>query len=127
MSLLTSADISYMRSVEEQAMPSTATIYRLSYTSTPLGDQDEDWASQGTVSCDVWISGSSTGEKNSDSETISMGDYYISVPVGTDIRAEDMLDIDGVTYLITFVPKSQSWQTNIRVEATNLNNELRVK
>jgi hypothetical protein len=127
MSLITAADLLYMQGVELEAMASTGTIYRLSYSTTPLGNQDEVWVSQGTVPCDVWAIGAGDVEKPSSGEQVAKSEYYISVPVSTNILAADIIDISSITYQITFVPKSQTWQTNIRLEAVNYNNELRVK
>lgn len=124
--LLSVDDLQYMRSVEITAMSSEATIYRPTFSSGILGNTTESWSSIGTCYCDIWPISRNTRERNRDSQEISLGEFYISVPYNEDITLEDVLVISGVSYQITFIPKLMSWLTNLRLEAKNYNNELKV-
>jgi len=124
--LLSFADLQYMRSVEVTAMSSEATIYRPTFSSGILGDTVETFSSVGTCFCDVWPISRNTREKSRDSQEISLGEFYISVPFSANVRLEDVLVISGVSYQITFIPKLMSWLTNLRLEAKNYNNELKI-
>lgn len=116
-----------MRDTENTAMASTATVYRPSLASTALGNQDETWSLVDTLSCDIWPIARFSREKHGETQEISTGEYYISFPYNADIRITDVVDIDGITYEVTFVPKTMSWLTNLRVEAKSYNLVLKVK
>ncbi len=126
MTLLTTTDLAYMRATELGAMASTATKYRATFSSGTLGSTSETWSSIGTCQCDIWPISRNTRERNRDSQEISLGEFYISIPYNEDIALEDVLVISGVSYQITFIPKLMSWLTNLRLEAKNYNNELKV-
>lgn len=115
-----------MKSVEEQAMGSTATIYKATFTLDVMGSYTESWVSQGTVACDVWPISKTLREQIKDSQRISESDYYISFPIGTGITVKDRAEIDSITYEITFVPLDVTWATNLRCEAKNYNEEQRM-
>lgn len=127
MSLLTSSDLTYMRSTEETAMASTAVIYSPSYSSGALGNQVESWVATGTVSCDIWPIIRNKEEKSSGNQELSEGLYYVSVPYNTVVNVSDLLEIDSISYEVTFVPKAMSWLTNLRLEARNYNNQSKNK
>lgn len=124
--MLTAFDLQFMIATENQAMSSTATIYRPTTSAGALGNTIEQWANIGTCNCDIWPISRFDREKSSGNQEISKGEFYISVPVGTDVTIEDMLKIDNITYQITFVPLAQSWLTNIRLEARNYNAESEI-
>lgn len=121
MSLLSSTDLSWMRSTEEQAMSSTAIIQAPTYTSGAFGSVIQSYIAVGTVTCDIWPISKNDREKSSGNQEISKGEFYISVPYNTSVTVENRLVIDSKTYEVTFVPLSQSWLTNLRVEARNYN------
>jgi hypothetical protein len=116
-----------MRSTENNAMSSVGTIYKPTFGTSVLGQQDETWSNAGTVACDVWPMSRAMEEKNTQTGDISEGDFYISVPYDTDVDYDDIIDINGITYQLTFVPNDVSWLTNKRLHATNYNSELRNK
>ena len=119
--MITSTELAWMRSTEEQAMSSTAVIYTPIYTAGALGNTVQTWVASGTVACDIWPIAKNDREKTSGNQELSKGEFYISVPYNTTVSVNDQLTIDGITYQITFVPLNQSWLTNIRVEARNYN------
>mgnify|MGYP003426296272 FL=1 len=117
--MITSSELAWMRATENQAMASTAIIQAPNYTSGALGSVLQSYVAVGTVSCDIWPIKAS--EKSSSNQEISQGDFYISVPYNTSVTVENRLVIDSKTYEVTFVPLSQSWLTNLRLEARNYN------
>ena len=56
-----------------------------------------------------------------------MGEYYISLPYNANITVTDIIDVDGKTYEVTFVPQDVTWLTNLRVEAKNYNLTVKTK
>lgn len=119
--LLSSSDLSYMRSVEATAMPNNGEILKPVLSSTPLGNQEVTWSSYGTVACDVWPITRNVNEFYTGGIDIAEGMFYISVPYNTEITVEDIILIDSLYYQVTFVPKNVSWLTNLRIEAKNYN------
>lgn len=115
-----------MRATELEAMGSTATKYRPSFSQGVLGNTVETYSNVGTCQCDIWPIARNNREKPRDSQEISIGEFYISVPYNQDIQLEDVLVIAGISYQITFIPKLMSWLTNLRLEAKNYNNQLEV-
>ena len=123
--MLSFADLEYMKAVEVEAMGSSGTIYRMSLGTSVLGNQDETWAAIGTASCDIWPMSKSEGETVGDNQIIGEAEYFISFPIGTDVILTDVID-SVITYQVTFVPTA-TWQTNLRVEAKNVNNQILIK
>lgn len=125
--MLTAAELTAMRTIEESAQSSTAIIHRHTLTGDGMGGQSESWAAVGTVDCDLWqISRTSLRETPTGGQITQVGDWYITVPWDTTITAKDRVIIGGRTYEVTFVPTNSSWLTALRVEARSLNEELRL-
>lgn len=124
--MITAADLTYMKEVEESVMGSSGTIYRYTLGTSVLGNQSETWAAVGTVNCDIWPINRTDRERLGDGLINSESEYFISFPVGTDITVSDVVDFNSVTYQVTFVPVA-TWQTNLRTEAKTYNNRTIVK
>lgn len=77
--------------------------------------------------CDIWPISRFNREKHGDTQEISMGEYYISLPYNANIGVADIIDVDGKTYEVTFVPEDVTWLTNLRVEAKNYNLTVKTK
>lgn len=112
-----------MIATENQAMASTAIIKSPQYSAGAFGSVIESYQPSGTVVCDIWPIAKNDRERSSGNQELSKGEFYISVPYNTTVSVTDQLVIDGITYQITFVPKLQSWLTNLRLEARNYNGE----
>lgn len=125
--MITSAELEWMRETENSAMGSLGTIHRATFGTSVLGNQQESWSAVGTVVCDVWPVERDVEEVNTDVGDISEGLYYISVPYDTDVTFQDIIDIDNISYQVEFVPKSVTWQTNLRLHARNINQETITK
>jgi head-tail adaptor len=124
--MLTAAEISAMREVEESALSSTCIISRYTLSGDGMGGSSESWVAVGTVNCDIWqIFRTSIRERNIGGQPTQVGDWYITIPYNTSITAKDRCVIGGRTYEVTFVPTNSSWLTALRVEARSLNEELR--
>lgn len=118
--MLTSTELAWMRSTENQAMASTAIILSPNYEDSALGETVETWLIAGTVNCDIWPFNPEK-EKSSGNQEISEGRFYISFPSDTSLTVENKVTVDNVIYDITFSPLQQSWLTNLRCEARNYN------
>jgi len=127
MSLISAADLVFMRSTEETAMDSLATIYAITYTAGALGNTTESYTATSTnIACDIWPLSRNVDEKSSGNQELSMGEFYISLPYNTSVTVKDLIVISGITYEITFVPLAQTWLTNLRLEARNYNGSARL-
>lgn len=125
--MLSAAELTAMRVVEESAQSSTAIIKRRGLTPDGMGGNNEAWSAVGTVTCDVWqINKRGDREAVTGAQAASKGDWYITVPSDTTIYATDRIDVDSRTFEVTWVPNTQSWSTALRVEATTFNEERRV-
>lgn len=121
--MLTAAELAAMRTVEQSAMSSSAVIRRATNTPDGTGSFTEVLAPIGTVNCDVWAV--SQRETVGGEQILSRGEWYITIPFGTDVKASDIIDVGSKSYEVTFVPSGASWQTALRVEANSYNEEQR--
>lgn len=126
--MLSAAELTAMRDIEDDAMPSTAIIERYGLTTDGMGGYTEAWAAVGTVVCDLWPI-----NKRGDREGVGIGgqpiqraDWFITMPYDTDITAKDRVTVDSRTFEVLFVPNNESWMTAKRVEAVSYNEEQRV-
>ena len=122
--MLTVAELAAMRTVEQSAMSGTAVIKRATNTPDGTGSFTESFAAIGTVVCDVWAV-SQRVEVIGGAQILSRGDWYITVPYGTDVKATDIIDVGSKSFEVTFVPSGATWQTAMRVEANTFNEENR--
>ena len=123
--MLSAAELAAMRTVEQSAMSSTAVIRRPTNTPDSTGSFTETLAAIGTVTCDVWAVSQTLNEAIGGAQILSRGEWYITVPYGTDVKATDVINVGSKSYEVTFVPNGASWQTALRVEANSYNEEQR--
>lgn len=114
-----------MRDVEQSAMTGTAIIKRSTNTPDGTGSFFEALAAIGTVACDVWPAGQKFPERVTGGQVVSRGEWYITVPFGTDVKATDIIDVGSKSFEVVFVPNGSTLQTAIRVEANSYNEEQR--
>lgn len=126
--MLSAAELSAMREIEESAFSSTGVIKRRTLTADGTGGYTEAWAAVGTVDCDVWqINQRGERERTTEgAQPISKADWFITVPYNTDLQAKDRVDVDNRTFEVTFVPNDSSWLTALRAEAVTYNEEQRI-
>jgi len=123
--VLSSAELAAMRLVEQAAMSGTAVIRRPTNTPDGTGSYIESLAAIGTVPCDVWAVSQRLSEGVGGGQILSRGDWYITVPYGTDVKATDVIDVGNKSFEVTFVPNGSTWQAAVRVEANSYNEEQR--
>lgn len=122
----TAAELAELQGVAESAMGGTMVIYRLQGTKNGMGGDTEAHVPVGTVNCHIWRNRYAT-EKVAGGQVKSMADWYVAVPVGTDIReTTDWGVVGGVTYQITHVPAGVTWNPHLRCEAETYNRELKL-
>jgi SPP1 family predicted phage head-tail adaptor len=112
-SILTSAELAYMRDSTELLMPDTCNILTLSIVSNDEGGQIETWSTTGTSECRL--------DMKSGSEPVLGGavqeftGYVLSIPYDTVINDENRVEIDSVIYAVTSINDGQSWRAVKRV------------
>lgn len=122
--LLGAADLTWMRSVQEQAMPGTAIIQRGTVTNDGMGGGSVAWNAVGTAIARLYSQNSrAIAEAVSGAELISETRWYVTMPYGTQVRADDRLSIGGRRWHITEVNNSQDWKTAVRCSVYALNEE----
>lgn len=118
MSLLSAADLTSMRATLDESLPSTAAISRKTLASDGQGGRTETWATVATVACRV-----SPMETRGDDEQVqsdrplSVGDFVITFPAGTDVRAVDRCIVDSVTYEVVKPKPRESYELCLRADA----------
>jgi len=116
--MLTAAELTDMRAVQVQALPSTAVIHRYSLTSDGMGGFDAAWAAVGTVACRLYPQNTRSMAENANggSQIISETRWFVTLPYGTGVTAADRLKIGNRTWEIYQVNNTESWQTAVRCE-----------
>lgn len=119
------ADRAELEAVAESAMAGTLVIKRKSEVPNGMGGGMVTYPAIGTVPCHIWRN-RYANELVTGGQVKSRADWYIAVPVGTDIReTTDWGICDGVTYQITHVPQGVTWNPHVRCEAMTYNRELK--
>jgi head-tail adaptor len=125
--LLTTGDIDWMQDVQEQAMPGTVYILRMGTASNGMGGMTETWGTAGTVIGRVYPRRRlGMGEQVAGGQVVSVSDWFATLPVGTDVIANDRVRYNGRTWEISRVNNDQMWQTAVRCELVSHNEENRV-
>lgn len=126
MPALTAAELSAMRSVEEEIMSSTCVVERATYAADGMGGQRETWAAVGTVACDLYpINSRADRERYGGGQMLSTGGWFVTMPTTANVLARDRLLIDSRTFEVTFVPNNADHLTALQVEAKAFNEERR--
>lgn len=123
--LLGAADLSWMRDVQQQAMPNTSVvIYRMVATPDGMGGFSETWAAVGTVDGRIYSMNSRAfAEQDAGGQLVSTTRWYGTLPTGTDVTARDQLGANGRKWLVVSVNNDQDWQTACRCELQALNED----
>lgn len=126
MPILSAAELTAMRAVEDETMSSICIIERATYSADGMGGQRETWAAVGTVVCDLYpINSRADWERYTGGQVQSTGGWFVTVPTSTDILARDRLLIDSRTFEVTFVPNDADHLTALQVETKAFNEERR--
>lgn len=125
--MITAAELAAMTAIEESVLATTGYILTYGTASDGMGGFTETWGTAGTVLCDLWpINRRGNRENVAGGQITSQGDWFITFPTGTTITAKDRVHINNKTYEVTFVPADSQWQTALRVEARQFNQEKRL-
>lgn len=125
MPALTAAELTAMRTTEEEVMSSTCVVERATYAADGMGGRTETWAAVGTVTCDLYPQGRLEREAAMGGQVISPSLWFVTVPTTASIIARDRLLIDSRTFEVTFVPNNADHLSALQVEAQAYNEERR--
>lgn len=124
--MLTAADLSFMQDTQAEAMPYSVVIERYTFTPDGMGGQIEAWAAIGTVLGRIYPQQQrSTNEMVGGAQTLSLTQWYGTLPVGTDVKAQDRLVYGSKSWEVSSVNNGEMWQTAIRLELVATNEERR--
>lgn len=111
--MLTSADLSSMRSVASDALPGTAVIQSQTFSSDGGGGGSLAWAAGGTVACRL---APLTGSEREIADRISSdADYIVTLPHNASVTTNSRLVISGGTFNVEAI-RDRSWNVSTRVE-----------
>lgn len=124
--MLTAADLAYMQTTQEDALPGTVVIERYTTSSDGMGGQYQTWAAVGTVDGRIYPrTRLGMGETVNGAQVLSVTDWWATLPQGTDVTAKDRLLYSGRTFEVIRVNNDESWQTAVRCEVRASNEERR--
>jgi hypothetical protein len=107
--MIPTAELDILRADSLPAMPDTATILRLTATST-AGGHSQSYGSIGTTPCRLSASVLSGGNEQSVAEQLAgIMAYTLVVPAGTDIKPSDRIQVSGRTFEVQAGKTVASW------------------
>jgi len=112
--MITSDELEWMREYQEDALPDTATIQRVSRTPDNAGGASESWEKVATVACRVAPSGRAPEDRAVAERLNVTSSWTITVPAETDVRAGDRVVVDARTFEVLAV-LAGSYETARRV------------
>ena len=114
--MLTTAELTAIKAVQDQAMPDTCTISRKSLTSDGMGGYTETWSDLATgVSCRLASARYRPEEAAIADKFAGRTLWMLTLPAGTDITNEDRVVISSTTYEVAGMLSAGSWKTALRV------------
>lgn len=127
MSLLTVADLAYMDTTQQEALPGTVVIERYTTTDDGMGGETETWAAVGTAIGRIYAQTKVSGaERVAGAEIQSITDWWGTFPIGTDIIASDRLFYGNRTWEVTETNNGEMWATALRCALKAFDEERRV-
>lgn len=115
--MLTATEITEMQSTVNLSLPDSATISRVTLTTTSLGGSSEVWATVATVACRVSPTTVSSVERETASVEMAVSPWTITLPANTDIRVTDRVVSAGRTFEVVAVQVRRSWELHTGVHA----------
>lgn len=120
--ILQTADLTWMRGIQERIQPGTAIVYRSTQTTDGMGGFDEAWAAVGTVSARLLPP--SGVEKIAGEQPSSITRWYITLPQSTDVTAKDRISYNSARmFEVDVVNNDESWHTALRCDVTAIGEE----
>lgn len=121
MSVLSSGDLSRMRTQLETTLPDSGTISRRSTTDDGMGGQVETWNAVGTVSCRISPQDLNVGyETDQGGAVTTVAQRVITLPHDTSIDAADRILSGGSTYEVKNIRAPRSYELSRRVNAVEV-------
>lgn len=126
--MLSAADIAFMQATQEEALPGTVVIERVTLVADGMGGQTEAWAGVGTVIGRIYLDKArgSRNEAIGGAQMQSTTQWVATLPIGTIIYAQDRLFYGDSTWEVQRVNNDQVWITAVRCELEKSNEERRV-
>lgn len=108
--MLTAAELAEARSVQALTLTQSASIVRPALSSDGMGGWTESTAVAATVACRVGVA------KDADYRLVAgklreRAALRITVPALTDVRTDDRLTVDGVTYQVLGIRSPETLET----------------
>lgn len=107
MSVLSAADLSYMRETVGQLLPDTCVLQTATSASDGQGGQTETWAAAGTVACR--LDNGSGSRANVARSVQPFSAWVLTVPQGTGISTAHRVVHGGESYSVIAVSTDGSW------------------
>lgn len=92
--LIVAADLTWMRTMQEEYLPGTAVIYRSTTTSDGMGGFNDVYSAVGTVDCRLLPP--SGDERVAGEQIISITEWFITLPHDTNVTVKDRITVDDV-------------------------------
>jgi hypothetical protein len=108
MSLLRPSQMRGIQKIANRGLNTTIVIERIDFESDELGDDAE---TEPVVIATVkgWIHSTPTPEATLDGGIVTANTYRLNVPVGTDIRPRDYVEVGGTRYVVTDTTSDETW------------------
>lgn len=116
--MLTSRELSEMRSVIGNLLPDTCNILSVTYVSDGMGGETQTWGTAGTSACrlDMRVNTIAGREMEVGAAWQSFASYILSIPYDTSISTENRVEHSGTTYAVKSASNGQSWSAVKRIE-----------
>lgn len=125
--MLTAADIAFMQTTQQLAMPGTVVIERYTLVNDGMGGSNEQWIAAGTVIGRIYpMVKRGAAESIGGAQELSLTQWFGTLPVGTVLYAQDRLLYGDSTWEVLRVNNDEMWQTAVRAELEKSNEERRV-
>ena len=117
--MLTTSEISAMRTIQESALPDTVVIHRYTTVSDGMGGQIETWAAAGTVDGRIGAAWQAS-EREIAGKLTETAAYVITVPQSTTIYERDRFVISSRTFEVRSIIDHEAWETARRSVAVEV-------
>lgn len=126
MSLLTTDDLAYMQATQEQALPGTVVIERYTTSGDGMGGAIQTYTAAGTVIGRIYPQRTMGVEQVGGAQVQSEIKWWGTLPVGTEVYAQDRLVYSGRSWEIVRTNNDEMWGTAVRCELQSMNEERRI-
>lgn len=113
--MLSTDELTAMKTTLNASLPDTATVYRLTRTSDSAGGYTEAWAAVGSaVACRISPAGTGA-ERQVAAKLAAVAPWVITLPAGTDVTAKDKVVSGSRTFHVLAILAARSWEISRRV------------